>query len=80
VRVALEGTRLRWRASDAQSPWFQVRLERIVAGRVRERELGRFERLGAAQLRTPPRRMGTTTLVVADSSGNVARIPLCAAH
>ena len=47
----------------------------MVEGRLRKRDLGRFERLGAARLRTPPRRMGTTTLVVADSSGNLARIP-----
>jgi hypothetical protein len=78
VRVALDGTQLSWRASDAKSPWFEVRLERMVEGRLRKRDLGRFERLGAARLRTPPRRMGTTTLVVADSSGNLARIPLCA--
>ena len=79
VRVSLEGTRLRWRASDAKSPWFQVRLERLIAGKLQKRDLGRFDRRGAFRLRTPPQRMGTTTLVVADTSGNVARIPLCAA-
>lgn len=79
VRAALQGTRLEWRASDPKSPWFDVRLERRVGGKLRERELGRFERLGRARLLDPPKRTGTTFLVVEDSSGNVARIPLCAA-
>ena len=49
----------------------------MVEGRLRKRDLGRFERLGAARLGR--RRAGwATTLVVADSSGNLARIPLCA--
>ena len=50
VRVALDVTQLSWRASDAKSPWFEVRLERMVEGRLRKRDLGRFERLGAARL------------------------------
>ena len=49
VRVALDVTQLSWRASDAKSPWFEVRLERMVEGRLRKRDLGRFERLGAAR-------------------------------
>ena len=80
VRAVLAGHRLEWRASDSKSPWFDVRLERRVSGRVKTRVLGRFERLGAARLATPPTRMGIVTLVVADSSGNLARIPLCAAY
>ena len=81
VRAALAGHRLEWRASDSKSPWFDVRLERRVGGgRIKTRVLGRFERLGAARLATPPTRMGIVTLVVADSSGNLARIPLCAAY
>jgi hypothetical protein len=80
VRASLDGNRLAWRASDSKSPWFEVRLERRVGGGIQRRDLGRFERLGAARLATPPTRSGTTTLVVADSSGNRARIPLCAAY
>jgi hypothetical protein len=80
VRAALDGHRLEWRASDSKSPWFDVRLERHVGGgKIKTRVLGRFERLGVARLKSPPTRMGTVTLVVADSSGNLARIPLCAA-
>ena len=30
VRVALDVDQLSWRASDAKSPWFEVRLERMV--------------------------------------------------
>jgi hypothetical protein len=78
VRVVLRGTELEWRASDAKSPWFKARLERMVSGKLRKRNLGRFDRRGAFRLRTPPLQMGTTTLVIADTSGNVARIPLCA--
>jgi len=80
VRVSLDGHRLEWRASDPKSPWFEVRLERLVDGRVKRRTLGRFKRLGAARLASPPTRFGTITVVVADSSGNVSRIPLCAAY
>ena len=80
VRVALAGRRLEWRTSDSQSPWFDVKVERVVDGRKLERDLGRFDRRGVARLRTPPRRMGTTALLVADSSGNVTRIPLCAGY
>jgi hypothetical protein len=81
VRAALDGDRLEWRASDSKSPWFDVRLERRVGGgRIKTRVLGRFARLGAARLATPPTRMGIVTLVVEDSSGNLARIPLCAAY
>jgi hypothetical protein len=80
VRAALAGNRLEWRASDSKSPWFDVRLERRVGGRIKTRVLGRFQRLGQARLATPPTRMGIVTLVVADSSGNLARIPLCAAY
>jgi hypothetical protein len=80
VRASLDGNRLAWRASDSKSPWFEVRLERRVGGKIKRRDLGRFGRLGAARLATPPTRSGTTTLVVADSSGNRARIALCAAY
>ena len=80
VRAELDGHRLEWRASDSKSPWFNVRLERRVGDEIKTRVLGRFERLGAARLATPPMRTGIVTLVVADSSGNLARIPLCAAY
>lgn len=80
VRASLDGHQLEWRASDSKSPWFDVRLERRVGARIRKRDLGRFGRLGAARLATPPTRPDTTTLVVADSSGNLTRIPLCAAY
>jgi hypothetical protein len=80
VRVVLDGRRLEWRSSDSQSPWFDVKVERLVGGRKLERDLGRFDRQGSARLRTQPRRMGTTALLVADSSGNVVRIPLCAGY
>ena len=72
-------SRLEWRASDS-IPWFHVRLERRVGGRIKTRVLGRFQRLGQARLATPPTRMGIVTLVVADSSGNLARIPLCGVY
>jgi len=77
VRAALVGTRLEWRASDPTSPWFRVRLERRFSGRVVRRDLGRFDRRGKAQLTMPPQLPGTTALLVADTSGNVRRIPLC---
>jgi hypothetical protein len=79
VRLSLDGARLEWRASDPESPWFEVTVERRVEGRILRRPLGRFERKGEAELRDPPLLPGTTALLVADSSGNVSRIPLCAA-
>jgi hypothetical protein len=79
VRLALAGLRLEWRASDPQSPWFDVRVERRIEGRVFRRELGRFERRGEAELRDPPLLPGTTAVIVRDSSGNETRIPLCPA-
>ena len=78
--MELDGSELSWRASDAESPWFEVTVERRLEGRTLRRELGRFDRRGEAVLRNPPLLPGTTALLVADSSGNVARIPLCAAY
>jgi hypothetical protein len=78
VRAVLSGTRLEWRASDHASPWFEVELERRFSGRVVRRPLGRFDRHGSAEM-TPPQLPGTTALLVSDSSGNVQRIPICAA-
>jgi D-glucuronyl C5-epimerase C-terminus len=80
VRAALAGDRLEWRASDSGSPWFDVRLERLARARVQIVALGRFGRRGSAALAARPPRAGTVALLVADSSGNVARVPLCVAE
>lgn len=80
VRLALAGSRLEWRASDSQSPWFDVTIERRLDGRLVRRELGRFRRVGEAEFRDPPLLPGTTALLVSDSSGNVTRIPVCPAY
>ena len=80
VRLALARNRLEWRASDRKSPWFDVTIERRIEGRLARRELGRFQRRGGATFRDPPVLPGTTAVLVADSSGNVTRIPLCPAY
>ena len=80
VRLALAGHRLEWRASDPKSPWFDVTVERRIDGRLVRRDLGRFERHGETELRDPPLLPGTSAILVADSSGNVTRIPLCPAY
>jgi hypothetical protein len=79
VKAALSGSQLEWRASDAASPWFEARLERRSEGRLEIIELGRFDRTGGIHLDEPPAEPGAATLVVTDTSGNPARIPLCAA-
>jgi D-glucuronyl C5-epimerase C-terminus len=80
VRASLSADRLEWRASDSGSPWFDVRLERLARARVQVVELGRFGRRGSAALAARPTRAGAVALLVADSSGNVARVPLCVAE
>jgi hypothetical protein len=79
VKAALNGSQLEWRASDATSPWFEARLERRSEGRVEVVELGRFDRTGGIRLDGTPPEPGAATLIVTDTSGNPARIPLCAA-
>ena len=79
VRAALVGTQLEWRASDNASPWFEARLEHRTRGRVEIVELGRYDRTGGAALPAAPRSPGEAALLITDTSGNVSRIPLCAA-
>jgi hypothetical protein len=66
---ALEGGLLSWRASDAGTPWLDVRLVLRRGAGMEERRLGRRGLAGKAPV-VLPSGSWHATLVVADSAGN----------
>lgn len=75
VKASVSGRRLRWVATDATTPYITLRVRLTRAGKVKVLMLGRRGLRGSLRLALP-RGNWQAVLRVADSSGNVTRVPL----
>jgi hypothetical protein len=75
VKASVSGRRLTWKAIDATTPWITLRVRLVRGDTVKVLKLGRRALHGSLRLALPRGRW-QAVLVVADSSGNTARVPL----
>jgi hypothetical protein len=75
VTARVRGRVLRWRATDAETPWLSLRLRLVRRGKLTLVELGRRSLTGSARLSLPRGRF-QAVLVAFDSSGNRTRVEL----